>query len=159
MNKEDVLYKIKKWLDSDSWNYTYDKTEHYQFRMQVRLDLKKSKEFSAWIHICVKDNLYAVYTTFPLSCEEKQYQPELIKYLMLANENLFNGNFEFKFDDGMIAYKTFTCFEDLDELSDAIIKRSIYTGPKMMNTYGDGIAALVMGFSDAESEIKKAEEE
>lgn len=46
---------------------------------------------------------------------------------------------------------------ELESLPDRIIKDSILVGWYMMERYGDGIAAISMGFSDAEAEIKKAE--
>ena len=45
----------------------------------------------------------------------------------------------------------------MKELPARIIKDSIYAGWCMMDRYGNGLAALAMGFSDAETEIKKAE--
>ena len=38
-----------------------------------------------------------------------------------------------------------------------LLNGSIYIGCVMMDRYGDGIAALALGFSDADTEIKKAE--
>jgi hypothetical protein len=47
--------------------------------------------------------------------------------------------------------------DGLQSLSPAVIQDSIYVGCLMMDRYGDGIAALALGFSDADTEIKKAE--
>ncbi len=75
----------------------------------------------------------------------------------MANYGLVNGNFELDLRDGEIRYKTYVNCDGLESLSEAVIQDSIYVGCVMMDRYGDGIAALAMGFSDADTEIKKAE--
>ena len=81
----------------------------------------------------------------------------MVKYLTMANYGLANGNFELDVRDGEIRYKTYVNCKGLESLPGQIIKDSILVGWYMMERYGNGIAAIAMGFSDAETEIKKAE--
>ena len=152
MEQEQIVDAVRDWLDGDDWRYEYDAEKHL-IKMGITL---KSKIKSGRIFIDVKQDCYAVYLCAPIS-GDKDNLGELLKYLAMANYGLLNGNFEVDVRDGEIRYKTFVNCDGLQSLSPAVIQDSIYVGCLMMDRYGDGIAALALGFSDADTEIKKAE--
>ena len=153
MEQEEIIDAVRDWLDNDDWHYDFD-AERTMIKTGINL---KSKIKSSRILIDIKENSYIVYLISPIN-GDKENPAEIIKYLTMANYGLINGNFEFDVRDGEIRYKTFVNCEGLESLSEEVIRDSVYVGCAMMDRYGDGIASLAFGYSDAETEIKKAEE-
>ena len=152
MEQEQIVDAVRDWLDGDDWRYEYDAEKHL-IKMGITL---KSKIKSGRIFVDIRKDCYAVYLCAPIS-GDKDNLGELLKYVAMANYGLLNGNFEVDVRDGEIRYKTFVNCDGLESLSPAVIQDSIYVGCLMMDRYGDGIAARALGFSDADTEIKKAE--
>ena len=152
MDREQIVDAVRDWLDGDDWHYDYAAEKHI-ITMGISL---KSRIKSGKFLIDFKDTGYVVYLYSPVN-GDKENNTEIIKYLTMANYGLINGNFEFDVHDGEIRYKSYVNCDGLESLSKDIIQTSIYVGCAMMDRYGDGIAALALGFSDADTEIKKAE--
>ena len=153
MDQEQIVDALRDWLDSDDWHYEYD-AEHHVIRAGITLDCKLR---NARIFIPIRgDGSYIVNIYSPVSGDPASLD-ELIKYVAMANYGLANGNFDIDVSDGEVRYKIYVNCKDLEKLPAQIIKDSIYAGWYMMDRYGNGLAALAMGFSDAETEIKKAE--
>ncbi|MBQ3288738.1 MAG: hypothetical protein IJH50_04940 [Kiritimatiellae bacterium] len=153
MDQEQIVDALRDWLDKDDWHYEYD-AENHVIRAGVILDCKL-RNARVFIHIR-EDDSYTVNIISPISGDPKN-MGELVKYVAMANFGLVNGNFDVNVRTGELRYKTYVNCKDLEKLPDQIIKDSICAGWYVMEYYGDGIAALAMGFSDAEAEIKKAE--
>lgn len=153
MDREEIVDAIRDWLDEDDWRYEYD-AEHHLIKMGITL---KSKIKSGRIFVDIKEDSYAVYLISPISGDVDGLG-ELYKYVAMANHGLLNGNFEVDASDGEIRYKTYVDCEGLASLSKEVVRNSICFPCCMMDRYGNGLAALAMGFSDADTEIKKAEE-
>ena len=155
MDQEQIVDALRDWLDGDDWHYEYD-AEHHVIRAGINLDCKLRK---ARIFIPIRDDSsYIVNIHSPISGDPKNIG-ELAKYVAMANFGLANGNFDLDVKDGDVRYKVYVNCEGMESLPAPIIKDSIYVGWFMMERYGDGLAALAMGFSDAESEIAKAEKD
>ena len=153
MDQEQIVDVLRDWLDSDDWHYEYDAEKHV-IRTGITLDCKLR---NARVFIPIRaDSSYIVNIVSPISGDPKN-MGELVKYLAMANFGLPNGNFDIDVEDGELRYKTYVNCKGLEKLPDEIIKDSIYAGWFIMERYGNGIAALAMGFSDADAEIKKAE--
>lgn len=152
MDREQIVDAVRDWLDNNDWHYEYD-AEKYLIKMGIKL---KCKIKSARITVDIKASSYLVYVYAPIN-GDKDEPVEMLKFLTMANYGLRNGNFEFDLRDGEVRYKVFVNCDELDSLSDAVIQDSIYVGCAMMDRYGNGIAALALGFSDADTEIGKAE--
>ena len=148
MDQEQIVDALRDWLDSDDWHYEYD-AERHLIKAGITLDCKLR---NARIFIPIRDdgtyivNIYSPVNGDPASLDE------LIKYVAMANYGLANGNFDIDVSDGEVRYKTYVNCKDMKELPEQIIKDSIYAGWCMMDRYGNGLAALAMGFSDAETE-------
>lgn len=152
MDQEQLVDAIRDWLDGDDWNYEYV-AEHHIFKMGVSL---KSKLKNGRIYVDVKEEAYIVYVVSPIG-GDKDDLGELMKYLTMANYCMTNGNFELDVKDGEVRFKAYVNCKGLDNLPKEIIQDSILVGCYTIDRYGNGIAAISMGFSDAETEIKKAE--
>ena len=153
MDQEQIVDAVRDWMDGDDWRYEYD-AERHVIRAGITLDCKLR---SARMFIPIRsDGSYIVNIVAPIKGDTKDIG-ELIKYITMANYGLANGNFEVDVLDGEIRYKTYVNCKGIESLSTEIIKDSIYAGWWMVERYGNGLAALAMGFSDAETEIKKAE--
>ena len=153
MEREQIVDAVRDWLDDDDWRYDYD-AENHVIRTGVSLDCKLR---TARVFIPIREEgSYIVNIVSPIGGDPKDIG-EMVKYLTMANYGLANGNFELDVRDGEIRYKTYVNCKELESLPSQIIKDSILVGWCMMERYGNGIAAIAMGFSDAETEIKKAE--
>ena len=155
MDQEQIVDAVRDWLDGDDWHYDYNAEKH-MISAGIKLDCKMR---SARVYIPIRDdNSYIVNIVAPIKGDPNDLD-ELIKYLTMANYGLANGNFELDVRDGEIRYKTFVNCDGLESLSRDVIEDSVYMCCVMMDRYGDGIAALALGFSDAATEIKKAEKQ
>lgn len=153
MDQEQIVDAVRDWLDNDDWHYDYD-AENHLIRTGVSLT---SKLRTARVFIPIReDGSYIVNMYSPINGDPKDLG-EMLKYLNMANYGLANGNFELDMRDGEIRYRTYVNCKEIESLPGQIIKDSILVGWVMMERYGNGIAAIAMGFSDAETEIKKAE--
>ena len=152
MEIEEITDAVRDYLDADDWHYEYV-AEHAFIRAGVTL---KCKLKSARLIIQFRKTDYNVYMISPVSADT-QNLGEVLRFAALANYGLANGNFEVDVEDGEIRYKSYVNCEGYDTLPKDIIEDSINVCWAMMERYGNGFAALAMGFSDADTEIKKAE--
>ena len=152
MEREQIIDAVRDWLDQDDWRYEFD-AEETLIRLNLTLTSKIKK---AHIVFLFKEDCYTLYATAPINGDTDDLT-ELNKFITMANYGLRNGNFELDFRDGEIRYKTFVNCDGLETLPTEIIKDSLLAACFTLDRYGDGLAALAMGFSDAETEIKKVE--
>ena len=155
MDQEQTVDVVRDWLDNEGWNYDYDAGNH-MIRTGVSLNCKLRM---ANVFICIlEDGSYTVNTVSPINGDPKDIG-EMLKYLTMATYGITNGNFELDVRNGEIHYKTYVNCKEIESLPGQIIRDSILVGWYMMECYGNGIAALALGFSDAETEFKKAKGE
>ena len=152
METEAIADAVRDYLDADDWHYEYV-AEHAFIRAGVTL---KCKLKNARLIIQFRKTDYNVYMISPVSADT-QNLGEVLRFAALANYGLANGNFEVDVHDGGIRYKSYVNCESYDTLPKDIIEDSINVCWAMMERYGSGFAALAMRFSDADTEIKKAE--
>ena len=154
MTTQDMIQSVNRYLDNSGIRYEYDAAND-TVRFGTKVDCRLS---SVRYRIGFGDEDYTVYVTCQMNAAESA-RDEIAKYLTMANYGLRSGNFEMDYRDGEIRYKVYVDCHDLDWLPDKIIGRSIFVPLGMVERYGDGIAALLMGFSSAEDEIRKAEKD
>ena len=144
--------QVRKYLDEDDWKYDYDANKHI-----IRLGAAtRSKLRSIHYGIRFNEGGYTVYGIAPMNADEDT-RSSVMEYITRVNFNLRNGNFELDLSDGEVRYKCYVPTKDLDEIPQIIIEESLIVPILMYNTYGDGLAALIMGFSDPVTEIEKVE--
>ena len=152
MNQEEMIAAVRDWLDNSNFSYKFDEDSKcitMGFNLENRLK-------SVRVFVLFRSYHYLVYVVSPISGDPCNLG-ELMKFLVRANFGFVVGNFELDVSSGEVRYKSYVNCEDLDNLPAGIIKESICIGFQMMNRYGNGIAALAMGLSDADTEIDKAE--
>ncbi len=152
MQIEKMIDAVRDFLDEREYHYEYfAEKDVLKLNFDVTSKLKHAQVFFDF-----KEDGYLVYVYSPLDGDEKN-PDEMLRFLAMVNCCMINGNFEFDNQDGTIRYKIFVDTAGLEELPKEIIDDSIGVGLSMMGVYGDGIAALALGFSDAETEMKKVE--
>ncbi len=154
MTTQDMIQAMNSFLDDAEIRYEYDAAND-TIRFGTKIDGKLS---SVRYRIHFNEEDYVVCVFCPMNASEG-VRTEMARYLTMANYGLRSGNFEMDFRDGEIRYKVYVDCHGLYDLPEAIVSRSIFVPLHMMERYGDGIAALLMGFSTAEAEIEKAEKD
>lgn len=152
MTKEEAIDAIRDWFDEEGYHCDYD-AEHEFLRSGFNIPCKLK---NVRLYVNFYENGYDALAVSPLNGDTDNLEP-LMKYLHMANYGLRAGNFELDVRDGEIRYKYWVPITGLDHLPKEIIEPSLIIPCSMFERYGDGIAALAMGFSDPETEIQKVE--
>lgn len=154
METDALIDAVRDYLDDEGYRYDYDAEDQaLTLGFNVKCKLKNVRVYWEF-----KKHGYIVYVISPLNAD-KDDLGEMLRYVAMANYGLYRGNFEIDCHDGEVRYKSYVSAEGLESLSREVIDISLDVGIAMMERYGNGIAALALGFSDAETEIKKAEED
>lgn len=153
MDQEQLTDIVRDYLDKENFHYEYNAEKGYlKLGFNLKCKLKKTRMF-----IDIKDHGFLVLAVSPLNAD-KDNLGEILKYTAMANYGLINGNFEVDVRDGEVRYKTWTATQGLDAVPNDILEDAISIPCAMLDRYGNGLAALTLGFSDAATEIKKVEE-
>lgn len=149
---EAMINLVKDYLDREQWKYEYNEETH-TIQTGVRL---KSKLQSLHMALRFTEGGY-ITIAGPTLIVKEDYRPDVAEYITRANFGMKNGNFELDYRDGEVRFKLYTNYKGLNDFSEEIIEDSLVIPPVMFERYGDGLAALIMGFSTPEIEIDKAE--
>lgn len=145
---------IQDYLDKEDWNYEFNMDGDVP-KIVMGLNLK-SKLQSTKIYIFFNSTGYSVYSVVTsIKATDDEAKVACAEYLARANYGLTLGNFEFDCDDGEVRYKVHMPY--CNDLPEEVIERSILIPPSMLDKYGNGLVALMMGFSNPKDEITKAE--
>lgn len=149
---EAMINLVKDYLDRKQWKYEYDEEIH-MIKTGVKLKCKLQSL------VMVFRFTEGGYTTIagPTLTVPEDYRPDVAEYVTRANYGMKNGNFEMDYKDGEVRFKLYTNYKGLDDFSEEIIEDSLVIPLAMFERYGDGLAALLMGFSTPEVEIDKVE--
>ena len=150
---DEMIGQVRDYLDENDWHYEYENDRHL-IRAGVNLNCKL-KEVRLYVNF--NEGGYTSIATVNMKADSN-CMANILEYITRANYGLRNGNFEVDMRDGEIRYKCYTNFKGMNTLSNDVIEDSIMIPPMMFNRYGDGLAALLLGFSDPETEIRKVEE-
>ena len=149
---ESIARLIKKFLDDDDWNYSFDEEKGtFTFNLSMSNKLKKIS-----YHVRIRKYDYISYATCPMNADD--CIAEMAEFVTRANYGLINGNFELDYRDGEIRYK---CFVNCDETvpGKETIKDSIYVPAAMFKRYGNGIINVLFGMKSAKDAVAECEEE
>lgn len=127
--------------------YRYDDSTPDALRFGIFLDCKLSRTD---VSMRFSDDGYMTICRVPILAVA-EYRDEVMRYLTMVNFNLRVGNFDLDLDDGEIAFRTFTCYDGMVILSDAVISQSFGLGLSVLDDYGDGLVDVMMGYKDAAS--------
>lgn len=152
MEKEAVIDAVRDFIEGEGYGYEYNAEREF-LSLGFKIDCKLK-------HVDIIIDFHPrgviVYAISPISAGQECF-PEMRKYLSLANFGLINGSFEMNPKSGEVRYRCWLSTWTLDSLSKEMIDEIINVAYTTLKRYGDGIAALALGFSDAEAEIAKAE--
>ena len=153
MEIDAMVDAVRDYLDGEEYRYEYDAERNViKLRFTIQSKLRNTN-----IVIRFKPRGILSHAYSPIDAD-KDAPVEMMKFLTMANYALFNGNFEMDLEDGEVRYKVWLATDGLETIPKEQIEDLVDLPIHMLKLYGDGIAALAMGFSDAETEIKKCEE-
>lgn len=153
MTKEENVEAIRNYIEDQEYKHEFDVESSFA-RLGFTVDCKLKN-----VKIIMQGHpLGIIVYAIPSINVAKDYHSEMMKYITMANYGTVNGCFELDLDDGEIRYKTFVPTMNFKEINNDVIDEALTVAIVMIERYGDGIAALSFGFSDAETEIKRAEE-
>lgn len=147
-----MIDAVRDYLDADNWNYEYDEARKI-IRTGVNLDCKLQ---STRLFVTFNENGFSTIATISMKADEANRE-RIAEYITRANYGLRNGNFEMDYNDGEIRYKLYTNCKGIDRVPSQMIGDAIIIPPTMFERYGNGLAALMFGFSTPKEEIEKAE--
>lgn len=153
MNKEQITDAVRDFLDENEFHYEY-RAEKSNLTMGFSLDCKLRSLRLWWDFL---ESGYILYGVSPINAD-KDNLGEVLRYAALINYGLIPGNIEVDLRDGEIRSKTWVPLADAGELSKDTIHSSLAFTFSLFERFGNGFAALAMGFSDADAEYKKAME-
>ena len=153
MDRAEIMIDlVRDYMDRENWKYEYDSSSKV-IKAGVNL---KCKLASVRLAMRFTDDGFTSYAIANMNADESS-RANVAEYISRANYGLKNGNFEMDYRDGEIRYKVYTNYKGLNSITDDIIEDCVVIPALMFNRYGDGLAALMFGFSTPEDEIKKAE--
>lgn len=153
MTRNDVSQSLRKYLTKENIRYDYiDQND----LIGIPNERIPSKIQTINIVIVPQDDSFMVYAFAPISIDEA-YKNEVLRYLNLINDNCLLGSFSLN-EDSLVKWKYCVACNGLTSLPDDLIMRPIVVLLGDFTRFGDGIAALSMGFSSAEVEFEKAHE-
>ena len=158
MEQKAIFAAVKQFLDDAHVRYSTETTPdgHAAFRTRMRLP---DSSGSVPQTIEIRDAHMAIHAHFPVKAAPGQIG-EAAKFLALANYDLILGNFDLDVETGEIRYRHFLECAGFDEMPVETLCRHCPIPVMMLSQYGDAIAAVATGRSDAESafaEVKRKE--
>jgi len=141
---------VRDYLNRNDWRYKYNAEEEF---IECGIDIT-CKLKSLRLIVDFREYGFINYAVCNLKADE-DCRMEVLKYLTMANQGLRNGNFEIDLDDGEVCYKVYTNCDGMSSISDDVLLDCIFVPASMFDRFGNGLAAIMMGFSDAETEYAK----
>lgn len=151
MKIEDTIEAVRDWFDGHGYHYEYDpERKALVGGFQIDSSIRNVRVF-----VTFHDEGYRVLAFSPVNGDPRRLD-ELLKFVARVNYGLRAGNFELDPGDGEVRFKFWVPTEGLERLPAEIIKASVNQPCFMFLHFGDAIANLAMGFSDANTEFEKA---
>lgn len=151
MKQEESCDIVRDYLDKNDYQYEYLADEQC-LTLDFHLDCKLKQ---VRLLVQFRDDGYLLYGICPVNADPGDLG-ELLKYVAMINYGLVPGNFEVDTGDGEIRSKVWTRLEDAGTLPETAVQAAFAFTLAMFEQFGNGFAALAMGFSDAETEYRKA---
>ena len=151
MKTNEVIDVIREALDDRQIRYDYFSDQSViRTGFQTNCLLKQAN-----VQIDARDSGVNFYTISPVSVN-KEYFKEMREYLSLVNLELPIGSFNINPANGMIFFKYTLITYWLNNLPKEAVIEIIKTSCDAFYKFGDGIATIASGHSDAETEFSKA---
>lgn len=153
---DDLVNAVKKFLEEDDWNYTFDEDMGvFDFGLRIKSKIQKIRYL-----IDTQEDAIILYGMCPISadCEDSEMMSRMAEFFCRVNYGLKNGCFEFDFKDGEIRFKSYI---DCDEYipSTKVIGNSIYCISRLFKRYASGITDIIFAGRSAEEAVEECEKE
>lgn len=155
----DLLRRVKEYLDSQDWKYTYDDSVfHLSFNLENHLE-DCDMQIQVLSH---GEDRFSIHTKtiYPLSIPAQQ-KSKMIELITRANYGTGDGFFSYQTpnedsDEGTIEYNSrLYCHDTIPSLRD--VESSVDFPVQQMITYGDAIFNVLKLDADPKEEIQRVE--
>jgi hypothetical protein len=144
---------VKKALDEKEVKYRVNDNGSIGVRYSLDGKIKSCETILSF-----RDDVLSANTYIEITADE-DCRPALAEYLLRANRGLAFGSFELDYSDGEIrVHRALDC-EDRTSLSASLVIQQISGNLRMFERYGDGLLAVMYGFSTPAKAIEAAEAE
>ena len=150
MGKEQISAVVRAYLDGNGIHYKSnpeDDSLTFGFRLKCKLNIVHH-------YMRFQDDGYVMYGVSPISAKQDCLD-EVLKFTAMINYGFVPGNFEVDVRGGEIRFKIWTRTNVVKELSRQVIDGDLAVFHWVFERFGDSLADLAMGLSDAETEYKK----
>ena len=151
MTGTELFDAVCEYMKEQKWRYEYN-PEKTMIRSAVKVQCKLQ---TLRLLIAFGESEFAVFAIPSLAADAKTVGP-VMEYITKLNLAMRNGNFLLNPENGEIRYRTFVNARGLDTLPKDIIAETLLVPAMMFDRYGDGLAALLMGYSTPDAEIENA---
>lgn len=142
---------LGQFLEDDDW---YPQRAEGQYAYWVTYS-GSNGDLRCYAQIRLELEQFVVYTMSPVKAPPEKLGA-VAEYITRANYGLGIGNFEMRYDDGRIRFKSSIDFEG-DDLSPALIRNTIYPAVRIMNTYLPGLMKVIYGDANPQEMIAEIE--
>lgn len=153
MEREQICDTIRDFLDGHDFRYEYHADNH-SLVSGFALDCKLREVQVVWN---ILEDAFLFYGVSPVNAGPDSLV-EVLKYVTMINYGLIPANFEVDVGDGEIRSKIWVPLAETETLSEESLQGCLDFTLRLFERFGDGFAALAMGFSDAETEFGQAME-
>ena len=141
---EKYVKKIVKYLKAEKVEYSVYFSESID---EVIANAKELLSFG--------ENEFAVFGIPNMNADENT-KNTVMEYITKINLGMRNGNFLLNPENGEVRYRTYVNARGIDTIPNDVIGETILVPAMMIDRYGNGLAALMMGYSDPDTEIANA---
>lgn len=139
------------YMNEQKWKYEYNE-ERTMIRSVIKLQCKLQ---TIRILIAFGENEFAVFGIPNMNADENT-KNTVMEYITKINLGMRNGNFLLNPENGEVRYRTYVNARGIDTIPNDVIGETILVPAMMIDRYGNGLAALMMGYSDPDTEIANA---
>lgn len=150
-NMKNIITEVRNYLDKEGWKYTFNE-EKQSLRAGCRIGGKLS---TIKLRIIFRENSFSIYAFAPINAD-KESRPAVMEYITRVNFNIRDGCFKMDLSDGELMYQLNMNCNGIESLPVETIEEAILLPTFMFLKFGDGLATLMMGFSNPEVEFTKA---
>lgn len=134
-----ILKALERFFAEDDWSFS-----RVENRPILRMGFAgKSGNWTCYAQAREEDEQFLFYAICPLSIPEAR-RAAVSEYLTRANYGMIIGNFEMDLDDGEVRFKSSVDVQDV-ELTDVLIRNTVYPAALMMDKYLPGLVAILGG--------------
>ena len=151
MTRTELFDAVCAYMNEQNWRY-----EHNEEKTMIRSAVKvQCKLQTLRMLIAFGECEFAVFAMPNLSADANTTAP-VMEYITKINLGMRNGNFLLNPANGEVRYRTYVNARGMDTVSLEVIEEAILVPAMMLDRYGNGLAALMMGYSSPDAEIENA---